>query len=130
VRTLSTFALLLLAACASTPPPVESDSEVWRFLRATYDADGDGRIERAEYTRSAHGFANLDADGDGRVTAADFDPAFDGVPRVADFVYGEGGPEVGDPAPPFELESTAGERIALADFAGVQPVVLVFGSFT
>lgn len=130
MRSLAPLTVLFLAACAGTEEMPESDSAVWRFLRATYDADGDGGIERGEYGRSPRHFAQLDADGDGRVTAADFDPAFDGVPRVADFVYGEGGPEEGDVAPPFALESTAGERIALADFAGEKPVVLVFGSFT
>ena len=43
----------------------------------------------------------------------------------------------GDPAFPFELplrdsetHRPSGERVRLADFAGVQPVVLVFGSYT
>jgi hypothetical protein len=131
VRRLASLSVLILAACASPPPPPSGpEAPAWRFLRATYDADGDGRIEPAEYTRSARNFAYLDADGDGHVTAADFDARFDGVPRVAGFAYGEGGPEVGDPAPPFALESTAGQRIACADFAGEKPVVLVFGSFT
>jgi len=45
-------------------------------------------------------------------------------------VWGEGGPEVGEPAPPFELSSTSGTTIALDSFLGKKPVVLVFGSFT
>ena len=43
----------------------------------------------------------------------------------------------GDPAFPFELalldpetNRRSGERIRLADFAGEQPVALVFGSYT
>ncbi len=44
---------------------------------------------------------------------------------------------VGDPAFPFELplldpetHRPTGARVQLADFAGVQPVALVFGSYT
>ncbi len=40
--------------------------------------------------------------------------------------------EVGEKAPPFELPSTNGEKIKLADYLGKQPVVLFFyiGAFT
>jgi hypothetical protein len=44
---------------------------------------------------------------------------------------------LGDPAFPFDLplldpetHRPSGERIRLADFAGVRPVALVFGSYT
>jgi hypothetical protein len=37
---------------------------------------------------------------------------------------------VGDPAYPFELPRDTGETMRLADFAGVEPVALVFGSYT
>jgi hypothetical protein len=127
--------LLVVCACAARPPEPPSlaiEPPVWRFLREKYDADGDGHVARAEYTRSAAGFARLDADRDGVVTAADFDARWDGVVRTASgkLVYGEGGPAPGEPAPEFELETTAGEPVALADFRGKRPVVLVFGSFT
>lgn len=38
----------------------------------------------------------------------------------------------GDKAPPFELPSTTGEQISLANYVGKQPVVLFFyvGAFT
>ena len=37
----------------------------------------------------------------------------------------------GDPAFPFDLPLLeGGGRVRLADFAGVRPVVLVFGSYT
>ena len=37
----------------------------------------------------------------------------------------------GDPAFPFDLPLLGGEgRVRLADFAGVRPVALVFGSYT
>ena len=143
-----TLALLgSLAACAtsSARTPAAPEAPAWHFLQERYDADHDGRVERAEYTRSPQAFERLDADGDGSVSAADFDPAWDGVPRIAradgqeghgrwigfdDFVHGEGGPEVGDPAPSFRLATTGGGEIELASFQGKKPVALVFGSFT
>ncbi len=135
--------LLLAGACVSTPS-AGADAPAWRFLHARYDRDRDGRIEREEYPRSADAFQRLDADGDGVVSAADFDPRWDGVPRIAaaggeaedrwigfqDFVHGEGGPEVGEPAPPFRLVATSGEELELAAFRDERPVVLVFGSYT
>lgn len=103
----------------------------WHFLRKKYDADGDRRITRSEYPRSAASFARLDADKDGLVSAADFDAKWDGMPRTdGEFVYGEGGPELGDPAPEFELATTTGEIVSLAALRAERPVVLVFGSFT
>src|SRR5262245_29312032 len=86
----------LTAACAASSParpsataeiqPAEgrpgSDAPAWHFLRARYDADGDGRIQSAEYTRSMDAFHRLDADGDGLVSAADFDSKWDDVPRI------------------------------------------------
>jgi len=140
--------LTLVAACASSRTVSRSpgeDAPAWHFLRARYDADEDGHIERAEYTRSADAFRRLDADGDGAVSAADFDPRWDGVPRIEatadrraqgrwiafeDFVHGEGGPEVGDLAPLFRLVATSGEELELAAFRDQKPVALVFGSFT
>ena len=132
------LALALLGACRSQAPAPEVGPalSVWKFLAERYDSDRDGRISAAEYTRSARGFRQLDADGDGAVTLQDFDARFDGVPRQdaheldEEFVYGEGGPEVGDPAPDFTLPTTKGAELALASFRGKKPVVLVFGSFT
>jgi hypothetical protein len=145
---MKSFPLSLLgvaAACASAGArPAGNESPSWRYLRARYDHDRDGRIEHEEYSRSAEAFHRLDADGDGVVSASDFDPRWDGVPRIAaaagengdrwigmeDFVHGEGGPEVGEPAPPFRLVATNGEEIGLSAFHAKQPVALVFGSYT
>ena len=122
-------------APAAVPQENRSDEPasalaVWHFLCKKYDADGDGSIARGEYGRGDASFDRLDADGDERITPADFDERFDGVPRVENFVYGEGGPEVGDPAPDLRLQTTGGEPIELASFRGKTPVALIFGSFT
>ncbi len=114
----------------ASPGGALAPDPVWDFLREKYDADEDGRIERREYRRGDRAFAHLDADADGAVTTADFAPEWSGVPRTRDFAYGEGGPELGDPAPDFRLPSTSGEELALSSFRGKKPVVLVFGSFT
>jgi hypothetical protein len=139
---------VIAAACAGSRAAARSpgeDAPAWHFLRTRYDADHDGRIERAEYPRSSEAFQRLDADGDGVVGASDFEPRWDGVPRIAaaeearvhgrwigfeNFVHGEGGPEVGDPAPPFRLTATSGEEVELAAFRDEKPVALVFGSYT
>ena len=127
------FIALTTAACiASRAPAPAEEALAWRFLRAKYDADGDGRIARREYPRTDSGFRHLDADRDGVVTAADFDARWDGVPRTEDgkLEYGEGGPEVGDPAPDFELPTTDAATLSLRSFRGSKPVALVFGSYT
>lgn len=136
--------VLPLWACAAAPRDPRGEAPAaWHFLRARYDRDGDGRIERTEYTRSPEAFQRLDADGDGVIAVADFDERWEGVPRIAaapgsdarwigfqDFVHGEGGPEVGDPAPPIRLPTITGEELSLDSFRGAKPVVLVFGSYT
>ena len=46
-------------------------------------------------------------------------------------LHGPNAPEVGDPAPDFELRDSTGENpMHLSDYAGKKPVALVFGSFT
>jgi hypothetical protein len=135
MRSLALLTVVLAGACAGPRLRGNPDSAVWRYLQGRYDADHDGRLTRAEYSRSERGFRNLDVSGDGIVSALDFDPSFDEVLRgpwksLEEFEYGEGGPAVGELAPPLRLESTAGETIDLASFSGRKPVALVFGSFT
>lgn len=143
-RRLASIALLACSACvtpqgspAAAPAPAlpaEAESPAlatWHFLREKYDQDGDGRITSDEYTRSRAGFRRLDADRDEVVSVADFASRWDGKPRSESrFQYGLGGPEVGDPAPEFELSTTRGERLSLASLCAERPVALVFGSFT
>jgi len=128
---------LLLAGCAGAPPRPEPTFDartlaVWDFLRAKYDADRDGVVARAEYARDERAFRHLDVDRDGRVTRADFASEWDGVPRTADgtFVYGEGGPALGAPAPEFALPDLEGRVHTLSELRAERPVVLVFGSYT
>jgi hypothetical protein len=126
---------LLLGACATAAPAPEFDPRtlaVWEFLRAKYDHDGDGRVERGEYGRDEQAFFHLDADRDGLVTRLDFALQWDGRPRTADgsFVWGEGGPEVGEAAPAFALPDLEGRERALSELCAERPVVLVFGSYT
>jgi Ca2+-binding EF-hand superfamily protein len=54
------------------PPAPAAPDDPWAFIAARYDADGDGSVARAEYTRGDAGFARLDRDGDGALTPADF----------------------------------------------------------
>jgi hypothetical protein len=85
MRRAPSAACLVLAACAShggEPREVlalEDDASVFGYLAAKYDADGDGSIAPAEYSRAGARFEDLDADGDGALTQADF----------PDEVYGE-----------------------------------------
>jgi len=117
----------------SETPVISAKTTAWDFYRQRYDANGDGCITRAEYTRSAAGFEHLDATRNGVVSAEDFAERWDGVPRTVGRKvpsHGEGGPPVGSLAPGFRLPTTTGEDIDLAQFRGQKPVVLVFGSFT
>lgn len=132
------LAALLATGCAAAPakpPALEFDARtlaVWEFVRAKYDADGDGAVARGEYGRDDLAYFHLDADRDGRVTREDFAKSWDGVPRTADgtFVHGEGGPQVGDAAPVIALPDLDGRLRTLAELRTERPVVLVFGSYT
>lgn len=93
--------VLVLAACGATPdappeaastPSASSEtteslapddlkwscsarvelSSLWAHLRTKYDADGDGRVTGAEYTRGEVRFANYDRNEDGVLEEADF----------------------------------------------------------
>ncbi|MHC5211291.1 MAG: EF-hand domain-containing protein [Planctomycetota bacterium] len=58
-------------------PETETDAraepDAWTYLARRYDADGNGRITRDEYTRGDTTFARLDHDGDGAITATDWE---------------------------------------------------------
>ena len=47
-----------------------------------------------------------------------------------DFHFNKAAPGPGDRAPEFDLLTTSGDRTRLADYIGVQPLLLIFGSIT
>jgi hypothetical protein len=72
-----------------------------------------------------------------RVETAEPDTPLDSPLRLADVMSSPFYEELmtprlapGDSAFPFELPTPDGEVVRLADFAGVSPVALVFGSYT
>ena len=132
--------LFVLALCTALPAQrqqPQSSAKVFAFLASSYDKDKDGVITRAEYPRTDAAFANLDRDGDGVLTAADFTAA-----RIAEQRATPRRsllrdrprhvPKVGDQAPDFELPMLGmkDQKVKLSSFAGRQPVVLIFGSYT
>ena len=93
-RCLATFALLLAAACRTSPseapiapwscsPRVELSS-IWEHLSSRYDTDQDGRILMTEYGRGDVRFANYDRNEDGILEASDFplDSHFNGFSHM------------------------------------------------
>jgi len=66
-----------VAAAPSQPAlPMDATGEldsIWPYLAAKYDADGDGRIVAAEYTRAGSELARIDRNEDGLVSAQDFE---------------------------------------------------------
>ena len=115
--------------------PRAAGESVWDHVRARYDANGDGRIARAEYARDEEHWSRLDDDGDGFVVESEVAiaaPGPGGRPAgEPSFDKGEA-PKVGEWAPEFELEvlGREGELVRLGDFRGQRPVALVFGSYT
>lgn len=53
--------------------PVDADSAktVWEYLSGRYDTDGDGKIDKEEYTRGATQFDRLDKDKNGFIEKSD-----------------------------------------------------------
>ena len=68
---------LVIALAISTPVLAQRDRsvdpETWKVLAKRYDADGNGRITSAEYTRGPGKFLGYDANADGVLTEADFE---------------------------------------------------------
>jgi hypothetical protein len=122
-----------------------------RYWFSRIDANSNGRISREEWDA----FFQRIAQGKGYVTPDDLREAFPTSPPprpsgsappandgpslrtlLTGLLCGElgsffEGPEVGQPAPDFKLRTQDGKRsIHLAQYRGVKPVALVFGSFT
>jgi len=96
----------------------------WDFVAKKYDTNKDGTVTSEEYTRGEEGFKTLDNDGDGKLTKEDWEIRTRRGSGAA--------PEVGDSAPDFSLTQIRDETktVTLSDFAGKQPVALIFGSCT
>lgn len=117
-----------------TPPPAV-DREALTKLLLQYDKNKDGKVEKAEYPRSAAAFANLDRDQSGAIDEADFTvlpprgqrPARGREPEDASKL-----PKVGELAPDFELPllGMKDKTVKLSSFRGDRPVALIFGSYT
>src|SRR5262245_32586802 len=61
--------LLVLSALAN---PVQDRTPTWEAVRRRFDADGDGKVTAAEFTRNRNVFRRLDKNGDGALTEEDF----------------------------------------------------------
>ncbi|MFT7677482.1 MAG: hypothetical protein ACI8QC_001460 [Planctomycetota bacterium] len=127
------FALLFLGTGSATA------ESAWEYLAERYDADGDGKISRAEYTRTDEHFARLDRDENGVIEAADMEirSRMRGRPEA-----GPEAPAEGEMAPDFELDvlgkksekgakkDKPAKRVRLSASKGKKPVALIFGSYT
>lgn len=106
------------------------------------DDSSDGRLDRDEWLAAferlsaeddavtAEGLHNLLFPPRGRMERPSADVLLSGL-ISGEIGSHQPGPDVGDPAPEFELRTHDGkDTVRLADFRGKQPVVLIFGSFT
>jgi hypothetical protein len=120
----------------------------YRPLFFALDANGNGRVSRQEWDD----FFKKAARGKDYMTPEDLQHALEGAlpkptppgkddgPSPLVFINGllsgelgswHEGPDIGDPAPDFTLNTHNGKQtIRLSQYRGKRPVVLVFGSFT
>ncbi len=115
----------------------EADQQALEKLLQRYDKDKNGKIDKAEYTRSAEAFANLDRDKNGFIDRVDFEVRLGRGQRIERTREREREgasklPMVGELAPDFELPmlGVKGKPVKLSSFRGDRPVALIFGSYT
>jgi hypothetical protein len=134
----------------SAKSPWVSQSRAAGMLFSRADANSNGRISAAEwqalFKKAAGGKDHLTPEDLRQMLLPPRPPAGPGKGREAGMpprlvllkglLQGEigslyEGPDLGQPAPDFCLETQDGKRkVALSDYRGKKPVVLVFGSFT
>ena len=107
-------ALLALFVCGTEDGAGQEEKAetVWEYLVLKYDADKDGRVSKAEYTRGDEHWLRLDKNADGFLDASEF--ASEGRRGRRRGGRGSGGrgedrgrapeaPKAGEQAPDFEL---------------------------
>lgn len=110
--------------------------EVWDYLQDKYDANGDGQLTEAEYSRGAEKFQRLDVNRDGVISAKDWGGGISRKPfsrerqKRSSNSSNVAPPVKGDVAPGFNLAyvNEPSKTVELASFQGSKPVALIFGS--
>jgi EF hand domain-containing protein len=153
---LTTF--LLLPLLIQDPPtrPVQDPEpkSAWQLLTDKYDADKDGKISRAEYSKDDKYFVRLDADQNGFIEASDMKKlgrpkgyrgkTEDEKDKVVIAEAGKMAPdftlrvlEKAKPNPAKKTNKKVGlddvvkpKTFQLSSMKGKKPVALVFGSYT
>jgi len=150
--------LLLLPFLIQSPPPKPvqepEPKSAWQLLTDKYDADKDGKISRAEYSKDDKYFLRLDADKNGFIEASDLKKL--GRPKgyrgeTADKKDKVVIAEAGKVAPDFTLrvlekakpdpakktnkklgldDAVKPKTFQLSSLKGKKPVALIFGSYT
>ncbi len=124
-------AAALLAPATAAQQASALDAAVLAKLVRQYDKNGDGKVQKGEYPRTAAAFANLDRDGNGVLDEKDVNAPARRAQR-APRDKPTPAPKVGDLAPDFDLPMLGMKdtTVKLSSFRGVQPVALIFGSYT
>jgi hypothetical protein len=135
-----------------SPRPEDVAETVWEYLEIKYDADKDGRVSKAEYTRDEEHWKRLDKNADGFLDKAEL-RGTKSRDRSRDRSRGNKraiAPKVGQKAPDFTLvvlpeksakdrpqqekkeeQKSKAELVSLSAFAKKKrPVALIFGSYT
>lgn len=113
-----------------------SGAEAWEYLQDKYDANGDGQLTAAEYTRGPDKFQRLDANRDGVISPKDWGggnsrkQSFGSRQKQSQDSSEVSPPAKGDKAPGFKLAyvNEPLKTVELASFQGSKPVALIFGS--